>query len=378
MDNKQITFQLIEAAFKGDKVKFESEDEKGLLKLLFENGLIGLVFNSVDKASFKDQNLYKRMREIHASFIAKDIQQTEIINQIKHAFNEAKIDHIFLKGAHLKSMYPMSYMRGMGDIDLLVRERDFEDAKNMMQRLGYIFKSAESHHHVYETLDGNSIELHQSLASYLEPEFKSLLQQAWDFIIQGDSFTKQLEPEFEYLHLLIHLVRHIRTSGVGIRSVLDLEVFAKYQTLETEKLFNLLSLTSLIEFNDKVNHLNQIFMHSIHMNESDQEVVDYIIHAGIHGNGTEHDRYLTKRTYQKTKQKKGRIRYLLGEIFPSRDRLKEGYPYLKKHSWLLPWAWFVRILKQLFKPKNTIKRIESVSSDKNMDKVERIYTYLGL
>ena len=35
-------------------------------------------------------------------------------------------------------------------------------------------------------------------------------------------------------------------------------------------------------------------------------------------------------------QKGGRIRYVLGRIFPSLSAMRSLYPILKKHAWLLP------------------------------------------
>src|SRR5690606_18043140 len=127
MDNKQITFKLIEAALNIEKITFESEDENGLLKLLFENGLIGLVFNSINKNSCKEPKHYQRLKEIFGQYISKDIQQLSLLDSLKKLFNDHKIDHIFLKGAHIKLLYLETYMRGMGDIDLLVRKEQFEE-----------------------------------------------------------------------------------------------------------------------------------------------------------------------------------------------------------------------------------------------------------
>ena len=142
MDNKQITFKLIEASLKREKVLFETDDENGLLKILFENGLIGLVFNSIDKNSFKEPKHYQKLKEIFGQFVSKDIQQLALLESLKKLFSDNKIDHIFLKGAHLKFLYPETYMRGMGDIDLLVRKEQFEEAMKILESNGYKFSSA--------------------------------------------------------------------------------------------------------------------------------------------------------------------------------------------------------------------------------------------
>src|SRR5690606_13142374 len=113
-----------------------------------------------------------------------------------------------------KQLYPETYMRGMGDIDCVVPKLDFDKAKKNLIDAGYTFKSATSHHHVFDTIDGNYIELHQIIISSNEYENEVLLSQLWENVYLDYGFTHKLKPEFEYVYLLAHLIRHIRTSGV--------------------------------------------------------------------------------------------------------------------------------------------------------------------
>lgn len=380
MNNNHILFELIEKSFKQEKIQFETLDELGLTKTIFENGLVGLVFQSLDQSSFQVHKYYQMLNQAFGSFVSKDIQQQAIIEDLKKILNQHEIKHVFLKGSHLKQLYPESYMRGMGDIDCVVPKTDFDKAKQILIRAGYTFKSATSHHHVFETIDGNYIELHQSITSSNEYENEQLLNQLWSNVYMDSGYTHKLKPAFEYVYLLTHLIRHIRTSGVGIRSLLDMRVYNNYyyDTMDKETLDGYLKTYKLDVFNQRVMHLNNIFLNQVEPKNDDLEILDYIMQSGIHGSGTKHDPYITKRTFEQTRLKKSRIRYFLSEVFPSRKRLEEAYPYLKKHVWLLPWAWFVRIFKQLFKIKNTKKRLKSVSSDIDIDTVKNVYDYLGI
>jgi hypothetical protein len=380
LNNNQLLFHLIEKSFKQEKFQFEALDELTLTKIIFENGLVGLVYQSIDQSTFKMQKYYQMLSQAFGSFVSKDIQQQAIIEDLKKHFNQHEIKHVFLKGAHLKQLYLESYMRGMGDIDCVVPKTDFECAKQILINAGYTFKSATSHHHVFETLDGNYIELHQSITSSSEYENEVFLNQLWSNVYLDNDYTYKLLPEFEYVYLLTHLIRHIRTSGVGIRSLLDIQVYYDYycDTIDKKTLNGYLKTYKLDVFNQKVMHLNQIFLNQVEPKPEDLAIMDYIMQSGIHGSGTMHDPYITKRTFEQTRLKKSRLRFFLSEVFPSRKRLQEAYPYLKKHPWLLPWAWFVRIFKQLFKIKNTQKRLKSVSNDSEIDTVKKIYDYLGI
>jgi len=380
LNNNEILYHLIANSLQHKKYTFESPDELELTKIIFENGLVGLTFNSIDKTSFKLQKYYQMLEQAFGSFVSKDVQQQAIIEQIKNIFNEHEIKHVFLKGAHLKELYPESYMRGMGDMDVIVPLDVFESAKNILVVNGFKFKSATKHHHVFESIDGNFIELHQSITSSNEYENEELLKTVWDHVYLDNQYTYKLEPAFEYVYLLTHLIRHIRTSGVGIRSLLDMKIYYDaYKSIIDEKSLNsYLETYKLNNFNDRVVRLNKIFTNEIKPEYRDLEVIAYIMNSGIHGSGSKHDPYLTKRAHEQSRLKKSKFRFVLGEVFPARNRIQETYPYLKKHPWLLPWAWFVRGFKQLFKIKNTKKRLRSVSSDEKIDSVKDVYDYLGI
>jgi len=371
---------LIANSLQHKKYTFESPDELELTKIIFENGLVGLTFNSIDKTSFKLQKYYQMLAQAFGSFVSKDVQQQAITEQIKNIFNEHEIKHVFLKGSHLKALYPESYMRGMGDMDVIVPIDVFESAKNILVLAGFKFKSATKHHHVFESIDGNFIELHQSITSSNEYENEELLKTIWDHVYLDNQYTYKLEPAFEYVYLLTHLIRHIRTSGVGIRSLLDMKIYydAYKSHIDDTSLNTYLETYKLNNFNDRVIRLNKIFTNEVKPEYRDLEVIAYIMNSGIHGSGSKHDPYLTKRAHEQSRLKKSKFRYVLGEVFPASSRIEEAYPYLKKHPWLLPWAWFVRLFKQLFKIKNTKKRIRSVSSDEKIDSVKDVYDYLGI
>ncbi len=131
MNNNLILFQLIEKSFKQERFQFETLDELSLTKIIFENGLVGLVYQSINQSTFKMQKYYQMLTQAFGSFVSKDIQQQAIIEDIKKLFNQHEIKHVFLKGSHLKQLYPETYMRGMGDIDCVVPKLDFDKAKKI-------------------------------------------------------------------------------------------------------------------------------------------------------------------------------------------------------------------------------------------------------
>ncbi len=381
MNNKDIIFNLIVSSFKSEIFQFNSDDESKLTQMIIENGLVGLVFNSLGPITFKDSKYYLVLKKAFNEYLIKDVKQNYYMNHLTKLLNNAKIDHLFLKGANLKKLYPKSYMRGMGDIDILVKKEDFEIAKSLLKENEYKFLSATSHHHVYETLDHIYIELHQSIISVVDYENSDFLSHVWSNVIGLENNLKKLKPEFEYIYLLTHLIRHIRTSGVGLRSLIDIYVYMNHykDIFDCELLNSLLINNSLSDFSEKMIHINKIILGKENSTSMDEEVIEYILRSGIHGTGKSHDKYITKSTFVTKRQKTNRIKYFLNEVFPSRLVLKENYSYLKKYPILLPYAWIERIFKQIFlKPKDTKDRLKAVKGNKLVNKVDEIYKYLGI
>src|SRR5690606_25171099 len=115
-------------------------------------------------------------------------------------------------------------------------------------------------------------------------------------------YEYQLIPEFEYTYLLLHLARHMRTSGVGIRSLLDINIYLnQFNDLDSKLTNDFLTKTNIVIFEEKVKQINKVFTNQIDLDKDLEEVIDYIMKSGIHGNGSEHDFYLSKRAFVKTR-----------------------------------------------------------------------------
>ena len=95
-------------------------DERSFYTITKENGLIPLVYEGLDLSKVSI-TLKNKLSKHYFNFIAHDLQMLEAIKRIKELLNKNKIKHIFLKGSLLKFIYPKSYYRGMGDIDILTK-----------------------------------------------------------------------------------------------------------------------------------------------------------------------------------------------------------------------------------------------------------------
>src|SRR5690606_24728272 len=160
------------------------------------------------------------------------------------------------------------------------------------------------------------------------------------------------------------------------RSLLDLAIFKEKNTFDEAKLNQYLIDSNMNGFNEKVNHINSMILNQKPVDETAQKMIEYIIKSGIHGKGSQYDYFLPRRVAAQEDKKVSKIRYFFSQLFPSRKHLQETYPYLKKHGWLLPWAWFVRILKLIFRnPKSIKSRMSAISDDQMVDETIEVFNY---
>src|SRR5690554_3068078 len=135
-------FRSIRYGFNNKQIDFKIEDELSFSKMIFENGLIGIVVPYLDENSFTNKRLYEKLKKALNEYIVMDIKQNFYIEKIRNELNHKDISFVFLKGSHLKLIYPKSYMRAMGDIDIIVKDEDFEEVTNFLKTLVTSSKSS--------------------------------------------------------------------------------------------------------------------------------------------------------------------------------------------------------------------------------------------
>lgn len=177
---------------------YKTFDEK--INFLIVNGLPFHLYPDAENESLKKSILSNRIYELAT--------QKEI-TKINKLFSQNNISAIFFKGVILShQLYPKTFMRKVGDIDLFVLEGSFETAANILLTLGYAFAKPEkmlAEHHVVFNNDIFFVELHKSI-------YHPMIGIDEDFLkLSIDSIEINRERFFTFnvtatlLHLLYHL-----------------------------------------------------------------------------------------------------------------------------------------------------------------------------
>lgn len=342
---------LIQEALFEKRHDFNITDSGRLYHIAKENGLSGTVFEVVKNHGISDE-MYVKFQKDFYKYVAQDEEQLRCIGLITGLLKANNIKHVFLKGSILKNIYPQTYMRSMGDIDLLVKDSDKKLTHELFVRLDMKLKSKNYVHDVYETSSGLSIEVHSRLKKEKE-SFPSL--DNIDEIVKEYTFNHELEV----VYLLYHLRKHLLTSGIGLRSVVDLGVYLLHYEDEIDfiRLDNLLVQSSLSKLFMNIMEFNEIYLDMLfnHFEKNREDInhelleafTEYIVLSGIHGIGVSFNRFTGIVSSPETKHFR-RLSFLFKIVFmPYRD-VKYIYPRLLKCRLFLPIAWMLRAFDLIF------------------------------
>ena len=121
---------------------------------------------------------YTTKADFNAVFVTE--QFAYVRENITNLFNQVGIDHIFLKGVVIREFYPERWMRTSADLDLLVREEQYDLAIETLKK-EYTLEGKGTVHAVFKTMDGLTIELHHTLIHETEnPASAKVTDRVWD------------------------------------------------------------------------------------------------------------------------------------------------------------------------------------------------------
>jgi hypothetical protein len=387
-NSKKTVFEFVKHALKHQNYVPYIENEREVYQILFENGLIGLCYETLEKIDTTDHFKETLKKDFYA-FVSYDERQKLFMNEILNILNTHAIDFIFLKGAKLKQIYPSSYMRGMGDIDILVKDEHYKSIKPLFKKFDINLKSSTLQHDSYQKYHLIT-EIHPTLYKDFNNHYQKLMSDTWSHTNHIFKHEYTLKIEYEICYLLYHLAKHMDTSGIGLRSILDIGVYlnAFEHDIDKDVLDAFLKKSHLQSFYDTMLLFNKHFfgfrLETLESKKtlSDEElgrIATYITKSGIHGHGQTYNPYVTGAASQKVKNR-SKMSYVLSILFPKFEEMKVMYPFISKFKPLILFAWVLRWVKLLFiKPKSSVRKLKQLQiSDDELQKSVDLLKLMGL
>ncbi len=139
-----------------------------------------------------------------------------------------------LKGTSVAVYYPNPELRMQGDIDIMVDKANIDRAVIAMERAGYQNSSHEHGFHKTFLKDNARIELHHACTpvppnkagDFITRLMQTAIPMACSINIEKHVFPI-LTDTHQAVSLLLHMQKHITSSGLGLRQLCDWAVFLR-------------------------------------------------------------------------------------------------------------------------------------------------------
>lgn len=171
----------------------------------------------------------------------KNYQNMQTQTNIIAALKDADIPCAVIKGSTVSVNYPEPMARTLGDIDILVKEEDYERTVDLLCGVDYEDESYEDHKFHYKyTVNGVAVEIHKYVTEYTDDEYGKhialSMEKALDNIVEKrieDFVFPSLNDEFLAVTLLLHKQRHFFENRMPLRMLCDWAMFVK--SVDTQK-----------------------------------------------------------------------------------------------------------------------------------------------
>ena len=252
--------------------------------------------------------------------------------RICEIFEDGKIPYIPLKGSVIRKYYPEDWMRTSCDIDILVKEEDIDRAvEKLLENGDFTTKGNRDFHDIsVYSENGTHLELHFNIMENME-NIDGMLMKVWEYAKPAgeNSFRYEMTNEYMIFHNVAHMSYHFINGGCGIRPFIDLYLLQAKTQYDEGVLSEICASCGIDIFRREMEKLTKIWLENAAGDEISGRIERHIFSGGLYGN-------LETGTAVKQAKHGGKFKYIMTRVFQPYNVIKEKYPILKKHKWLLP------------------------------------------
>ncbi len=314
------------------------------------------------------------------SHILIDQNQQHELAKILKSFNENSIEHMPIKGAVIRPLYPKSEMRPMGDADILIRLSDKDKVTSIMQELGYALDKESPHEFIF-IKDKVCIEIHKCLIPPYSKDYYEYYGDGWQFAKKVDGFRYEMGAEDHFVYLITHFAKHYRAGGIGVLHMVDFWVYMNRYQLDMDYVKGELEKLSLVKFFDNVMQTVNAWFNGAPHNEMTEFITTNIFNNEIWGTHETHSMASAVKVSKSSTVKGIKFKRTMRIVFPKLSSMRYGYPILQKCPLLLPFVWVWRWIDVLLFKRGKLKRRLDEINNTNEQAVltyQQAINYVGL
>lgn len=393
--NTEVFLALFAAALKKENLKLTGQiDAAALFRLAQEQHVLPMILEPVWQSPSISSDLLAFAQSKSVQIVIGQAQRTAAFLRLYQSLAEEDLYPIVMKGIICRSLYPQPDQRPSGDEDLLIEPKDLFAVDQVLRKNGYTCTAENpdaSLHEITYTSPLLHIELHLSLFaedSDAYGELEALFCEAPNHAVTvriDNTEIMTLAPTDHFLYLLCHAYKHFLHSGVGIRQVADMAMFANAygEEIDWDYIYTCCKKVKIETFSAallKIAHkyltLSSIPVPFAGIETDEKALLEDIMSGGIYGKADParvHSSNLTLDAVAAHKQGK-KSHGIFQSIFPEKKYLQSNYPYAKEYPVLLPAAWLQRIF-QYMKSSNLRKGSPAKSLQIGRSRIELLKKY---
>lgn len=311
--------------------------------------------------------------------------------------NERGLYPAVMKGIVLRSLYPHPEQRASTDEDLLVRPEEFplyhsalldyglapvnpDTDLGASDEVSYVDKSRG----LYIEVHKNAFPPDSDIYRDLDALFAGALDRCTSVTVYGQPITT-LVPTDHLLYLLCHAFKHFLLSGVGIRQVCDVGMFAERfaEEIDWASVRERCESVRIARYSAALFRIAERRLGfamppafaDLEVDESD--MLADILTGGLYGTSDvnrAHSSRITRDAVTAQKQQRRRSG-ALAALFPPFSSMCAGFPYLRRFPWLLPVAWIQRVWNYLFRRRHRARANPAESVRIGRERVQLLREY---
>ncbi|MBR1482589.1 MAG: nucleotidyltransferase family protein [Ruminococcus sp.] len=234
--------------FGGEKPSIRDEDVSDILREAKAQTVFLSAFPFLKgKLQKTDLSAYLRQQDFFLGEVICNTNNFMEHEELHRLMTENRIPYCTLKGMASAYYYPEASLRAMGDVDFLVREADFDRAKQAILRAGFSVDHGDDDsgkHIAFHRAPRSVWEQHRSfdtpesaLGEQIAKEIDTVIDTAEQITLDGA--TCMIPDAYHHgLIMLLHVIAHLTSEGIGLRHLCDWAVFAeKLDSAEFKRLF---------------------------------------------------------------------------------------------------------------------------------------------
>lgn len=355
---------IVKNSVSGADLIVENVDWNAIFALANQQKLLPILFEAVRKTSAAEENaaLFALVKQQIVGQVLHQTVRSAEFAALYAKLRAAGLHPVAVKGQLCSRLYPLKDHRISGDDDLYFTSptASFFACHEALTANGLSTDTpadelSAADEVTYTKKDGPLyIELHRRLFDSSEDAHDDLNRFFADIHpVEIDGFFA-MPPHEHLLYLILHAYKHFVRSGIGLRQFCDIGLWAReyHDEIDWQHLHDQCADVHAATFAAAAFKIAREYLgiaFALYEPWNGSVDAEPLLHdtlcGGVYGSNDYTRLHASTVTLNAVKASRtGGKSSVLRTIFPKTDYLKRRYPYLKKHPYLLPAAWFQRIV----------------------------------